>query len=70
MNEMIESLQIFLKYMEKDVDSPFVCCHDILYVHGPDISEVLKADVERLDGLGFFWDDDLECWASFRFGSA
>lgn len=67
MKDLIEALQIFLKY--GNPYSPTHCEHDILMVsvHNEDLD---PADVARLEELGFHWNDEYDCWASFRFGSA
>ena len=69
MKDLIEALQIFLKYANDDY-KPVHCEHDQLYI-GCDIEldKVSKADIEKLDELGFFWDDESEGFISFRFGS-
>ena len=69
MNDLIEALTIFSKYCD-DPYSPTGCEHDVLYVYSghPDGKE--PGDVARLRELGFEWDDDIEVWSSFRFGSA
>ena len=66
MNDLIEALTIMLTYANPR--NPFVCEHDVLYVHG--IGRMSEEHEKRVDELGFFWDDDLECWMSYRFGSA
>jgi hypothetical protein len=37
---------------------------------GIEKDEISNEDLARLDALGFFWDEEYDCWASFRFGSA
>lgn len=66
MNELIEALSIFLKYANHS--RPTHCEHDTLYIVGIEKGAVSAEDVERLDKLGFFWDE--ECFISFRYGSA
>lgn len=72
MKDLIEALNIFLKY--GDVKYPFHCEHDVLYVKY-DSSIVSEEDKKRLDELGFFCvDDDGELlesngFASYRYGS-
>ena len=66
MSDLIEALTIFRKYA--DPHYPFVCEHDLLYVHG--IGRMSDEDEKRVGELGFHWDEDIECWASYRFGSA
>ena len=69
MTALIEALTIFGKYMKENA-SPIHCEHDIMYVMV--LSDVIMdpAEVERLDELGFFIDEESDTWASFRFGSA
>ncbi len=64
--DLIEALIIFLKYDNKQ--SPTNCSHDCLFV---DIQPewVSKEDKKRLDELGFFPDEELEGFNSFKFGS-
>ena len=68
MNDLIKALQIFAKY--KDVYEPTCCEHDILLVVGIQQHTVSADDAKALDDLGFFWSDEYDSWASFRFGSA
>tara|TARA_R110001599_G_scaffold39930_2_gene121668 strand:- start:1042 stop:1254 length:213 start_codon:yes stop_codon:yes gene_type:complete len=69
MKDLIEALQILLKYANDDRD-PTHCEHDQLYVGcGISYESVTKKDIDKLDKLGFFWDEDLEGFISFRFGS-
>lgn len=71
MKDLIEALQIFLKY--KDEEWPVHCEHDILCIMGVTYEEVSEEDRKRLDELSFVWLEDA-CgepgWASYRFGSA
>lgn len=66
MDELIKALQIFLKYGNKKY--PTSCEHDILYV---DIDPIVVSDEDKkaLDELGFFVDDENDCFASFKYGS-
>lgn len=66
MKDLIEALQIFLKY--SDLPSPTYCRFDTLYVIG--VEDVSDSDRRRLGELGFHWDDREWTWQSFRFGSA
>lgn len=68
MKDLIEALQIFLKY--KDVRNPTNCSHDVLAIMAVTQEEVSPEDTARLDKLGFFYSESEECWQSFRFGSA
>lgn len=51
MKELIEALQIFLKY--KDVKYPTHCEHDELSVHGYEDVEFSEEDLRELGRLGF-----------------
>ncbi|RJQ30330.1 hypothetical protein C4565_00670 [Candidatus Parcubacteria bacterium] len=67
LSELIEALQIFLKY--GDFEFPTHCEHDALLVcvHSEKVSE---EDKKKLDKLGFFVDDEYgDCFKSYRFGS-
>jgi hypothetical protein len=67
MKQLIEALNIFLKY--GNPKWPTHCEHDIMYVC-IEPEKVSAEDIKKLDELGFFVDDDdEECFASFRFGS-
>lgn len=67
MKDLIEALTIFLKY--GNPYSPTNCEHDELYVD-IDPKLVSKADLKRLDKLGFFPSSEYEeGFSSFRFGS-
>ena len=66
MKDLIEALTIFSEYT--DTQWPTNCSHDVLWVD-VDPSLVSKEDIKKLDELGFFADEDLEGFSSFRFGS-
>lgn len=66
MKNLIEALQIFLKY--KDVQFPTNCEHDIFMIMAVTEEEVSDEDKNRLEELGFRWMDG--CWASYHYGSA
>lgn len=68
MKDLIEALQIFSKYT--DTKYPTHCEHDILLIMEIEEDSVTKEDAKLLDELGFFWSEEYDCWASFRFGSA
>jgi hypothetical protein len=66
MQELIEALQIFLKY--GDQPHPTCCNHDELcvdYHRG----QICPADLQRLEELGFHWDNERELFYSTRWGS-
>jgi len=66
MKDLIEALTIFLKY--GDPKYPTNCSHDELYVD-IDPDKVSEEDKKRLDELGFFVNEELEGFSSYRFGS-
>lgn len=68
MKELIEALNIFLKYT--DMSHPFHCEHDILTVdYDKNVLCMTKEDVDRLDELGFFWNDNEGHFNSWKYGS-
>ena len=67
MKELIEALQILLKY--DNPDYPFNCEHDTLYIH-IDADKVSKEDIEKLDKLGIFVNESHNEFKSYRYGSA
>lgn len=67
MKELIEALQILIKY--GDPKYPTSCDHDILYIMGIRYSDVSEDDRKRLGDLGFHegeWDN----FYSTKFGAA
>lgn len=68
MKRLIEALTIFLKYANPSY--PTHCEHDVLCIMGVGKDQVSDEDKEKLDELSFFWSDEYDCWASFRYGSA
>jgi hypothetical protein len=71
MKDLIEALTILMKYGGADQHAPTHCEHDIFMVAGIDVARdaVSVTDQKRLVQLGFHWNAEFECWASFRFGS-
>jgi hypothetical protein len=68
MKDLIEALQIFLKY--RNDEFPTHCEHDVMMIMDVEKYEVTEEDAKRLDELGFCWVDEYDCWGSYRFGSA
>lgn len=69
MNELIEALQILMKYGNPEY--PTICTHDQLYITDEiKPRKVSKEDKARLKELGFEVDRELGQFYSFRFGSA
>lgn len=67
MKDLIEALQIFLKY--GDERWPTHCEHDVLMVC-MDPDGITEEDIDRLEYLSFTWSDEHDCFISYRFGSA
>ena len=67
MKDFIEAMHIFYKYAP-DLDHPFNCEHDYLYVDiHPD--KITTEDVNRLDDLGFLIDEEFGGFGSYKYGS-
>lgn len=66
MNDLIEALNIFKKYMG-DVKYPTWAEHDEFGVCCGN-ENITEEDIKRLDELGFFYDDEYDCFKSFRYG--
>jgi hypothetical protein len=66
MNNLIQALQIFIKYGNPDY--PTHCEHDVLMICGIDPESVSDKDKAQLDELGFFVDG--EYFKSYHYGSA
>lgn len=68
MEALIEALKIFLKY--GNPSKPTHCEHDVLYICGISPDDVTDSDKAKLNDLGFFIDEEEDCFKSFGFGSA
>jgi len=68
MDDLIEALQIFKKH-QTPTRWPTICQHDELIIVGV-TGELPEEDRERLQELGFEYNEDEEYWSSCRFGSA
>ena len=66
MNNLIQALQIFIKYGNPDY--PTHCEHDELTIRGIDPVKVSDEDKVKLEGLGFFV--SYGHFKSYRYGSA
>jgi hypothetical protein len=67
LENLIKALSILLKY--ENPSWPCFCEHDQFYV-GVNPELVSKEDIEELDKLGFFVDEEFnECFISFAYGS-
>lgn len=68
MFKLIESLQIFSKYMVDRNKSTTACGHETLYVCEIPYSAIVGEDKERLVELGWFWDEEEDAWGNYNFG--
>ena len=68
MEQLIQALQIFLKYGNPAY--PTHCEHDELTIVGINPDDVSREDVALLGELGFFIDASEGCFKSFKYGSA
>lgn len=68
MSDLIEALQIFLKYGNHQY--PTYCMHDVLAIMEIEPSAVTEEDKRRLKELGFSVNKVEDYFFSFRFGSA
>ncbi len=62
MSKVKAGFDIFLKYGEWNISAE----HDIIYAY-PVLDEVKvsEEDVKALEELGWWWDDDSDCWAKW-----
>jgi hypothetical protein len=67
MEKLILALQIFLKYGNEEF--PTHCEHDVLRVYGYDCEKISTSDIVSLKEYGFDWDDEFECFYSYKYGS-
>jgi len=67
MEDLIRALQILLTY--GNPRNPTHCEHDVMYVCGISPDEVSEDDLKELDDLGFFPEEEVDGFASYRFGS-
>lgn len=64
MDDLIQSLWIFRKYGDRQF--PTCCEHGKLMVDYDNDME--NDDKDELNRLGFFFDEELDCWISYKFG--
>ena len=74
MDELIEALQIFRKYVDGEWYSPTHCEHDIWVSCPPEDCKMIPSseDRKRLRELGFHYGKPFDegAWHSYRYGSA
>jgi hypothetical protein len=62
--KIIDGLTILHGLGAENVDAQ----HDVIYVDGPDPADQAEIAVDfvaRLEELGWWWDEDGECWGRF-----
>lgn len=62
---LIESFHIFAKFAEKGYQAAYILNaeHDIIY--GPENPPRATLEGQRLEALGWHWEEDVESWAMF-----
>lgn len=75
MDDLIEALKIFSKYLEKDsydYKYPTNCTvHDLLLITAiKEKDTISKEDQTRLFELSFEWNDEYDAYGSYKFGSS
>lgn len=71
MEDLIQALLIFSKYIDVKERWPTHCEHDIMMIMNIAEESILsEEDNKEVVRLGFHWSDEHDCWASYRFGSA
>jgi hypothetical protein len=71
MTDLIKALTIFQSYLaDENALAPPSWYQGILLVMDVKQEQVSEEDRARLKDLSFFWNDEYDCWSSFRFGSA
>lgn len=68
MEDLIKALTILSKYIDASNRWPTYCAHDEFNV-SVSPQEVSQQDIEALDSLGFFPNEEYDCFTSYRFGS-
>lgn len=66
MEDLIKALNIFLKH--GNVEYPFSCEHDILYVF-PQSNDFTEEELKELEELGFDYSEEDGNFYSFKYGS-
>jgi hypothetical protein len=62
LEKLIEGLQIIHEYQS---DAELSGSHEVLLVGEYSESDWSDEDIEKLDSLGFFHDEDNDCWTVF-----
>ena len=67
MKELIEALIVFQRYSENEY--PTHCEHDALCVCHIEQSDMSEVDREYVEARSFFWNEEYDCWSSYKYGS-
>jgi hypothetical protein len=69
MDNLMNGLKILRQY--SGAKNPTCCEHDILIFSGLDIERdtISAGDWNKLEALGFFWSDEYQAVASYKFGN-
>lgn len=59
--EVIEGLTILNSYRNCRMDVG----HDVIYAGPGNQEDITEEDKIKLQGLGWYWDNILDCWAKF-----
>ncbi len=57
-----DGLGIILKY---DKDAEISERHDEILAGGETLNNFSQSDLDKMDKLGWFWEDDEDCWTIF-----
>lgn len=68
MEDLIAALLTFSKY--KNERYPTHCEHDNLMILGIGKDELSEDDASKVREPSFNWNDEYDCWTSYRFESA
>lgn len=68
MKNLIEALSIFMGYCG-NIPFPTDCEHEVMYIsHSVTREGMSDEDIKRLEELGFYWDEELDCFFSYIYG--
>lgn len=65
LNCLHEGLGVLLKYGDPVNNGCVSAEHDQMWFGGPEPDTMEAPDPIRLEALGFFWDEEYECWSMF-----
>jgi hypothetical protein len=68
MDDLIEALIIFCKYLDGGNKNYPTECNNQLLIIRCETNNIIESDKTRLEQLGFYWSNKLGYWVSSRFG--